>query len=97
MTDSETPQTPYVDPPEIQRPVSKTMHGWGTALTVIGGVVVAGSFIMGIAAEDSDVINIGLLSNREMVLHAGCAGFLAGVITLAAGELKDSLEKLLER
>jgi hypothetical protein len=97
MTDNTTPQAPYVDPPEVHQPVSKKMRTWGVWLGFIGAGAMACSFVIPVSAEYADVINIGLLSNREMVLHAACAVFLAGVITFAAGELKESLEKLLER
>jgi hypothetical protein len=94
MTES---PTPYVDPPKVEEPLSHSMNIYGWVLTWLGLAIVAVSFFIPVAAEDYDVINIGLLSNRELISQAGCALLLSGVITHVGGAIRQSLEKLLAK
>ena len=70
----------------------------------IGGVAVAfasllmttsvhnpGDYRYGSYTPSSDVLNIGLLQNQQLVFLAGCTLFLAGVILFAAGAITEAL------
>ncbi len=45
----------------------------------------------------SEIINIGLLSNREIVLEAGAALMICGTVAGSAGHIVKAIERLIAR
>lgn len=78
--------------------------GWLTAS--LGAVAIIIAFFLEISVmpeltmenlssyADSGVINIGLLSNREMVLAAGAALMICGTVSASAGHIVKAIERL---
>jgi hypothetical protein len=77
------------------------MGGAGGALIVVGLVGAAFAYFgMSVSVETvgayglpGQVLNIGLLSNREMVFSASGIAALAGVILVAASRIVEAVEK----
>lgn len=91
-----------IDQASIEPPTSQNMKVWGWVVALSGMGLMVWAFTMNVAVTaeagpyglSSDVINIGLLSNREMVLTAGAAFLISGVVLVAAGHIRKGLEVL---
>ncbi len=98
--------TPASPPTEkfSEPPTSQNMIVWGWVVTFGGLGLMVWAFLMNVSVVGgayggdyglpSRVINIGLLSTREMTLAAGCAFVVAGIVLVAAGHVRKGLELL---
>lgn len=91
-------------------PTSQNMLVWGWVIALIGLGLMVWAFLMkvtveatpdyggglasGMPAYPTAVVNLGLLSTREMTLTAGCALLVAGIVLVAAGHIRKGLELL---
>lgn len=69
------------------------MKRLGLYLGVIGVVIVIFAMNMDITAPYSDVVNLGLISERQNYLIMGGFVFLAGVVMFASAKIKETPEE----
>ena len=70
----------------------------GVILTGVGFVLAMVAIaLMPTTASYSDVLNIGLLQQQQLVFLGGCTLFLAGIVLWAAGLIEERLLRIFRR
>jgi hypothetical protein len=81
---------------EINAPIpGDVMRAFGSIAAGLGALIMAFSFAIEVSVgggyDDNRVVNLLLLSNREMVFFIGAAAFLAGTVLACAGIIVRTL------
>jgi hypothetical protein len=69
------------------------MKAAGILFAVLGVALVLGGFVMDGAASGQNVLNIGLLNAKLMLVVAGGSAFISGMVLGSAAEIVDGLQE----